>query len=892
MINVKNKRFTLIELVTVITVLSILLAIVLVSLNNVKDKAVVASVTQNARIIQTSLDEYYLKYDNYPIAGNYDLRVGSPQKIDVDILVEEGILKKKLDYSKIKKQFFYIDNFGTVWGATETLPSISKIKNNEEYFFEVGFNKNHSGMRIYELKGYDKYANYKTQGLYADKKSVAKTTINKVNEFLFGKMENQKVSFKIPETDSIYLVSGIDSYGLELPPINTNQTKSIIEEPLLNKDGIYFYTIKNNKLMYWLGYSPSFDTPGDSKVIIEFQVLNKNGEYSELTEDFYSLEASREMKIKVTLVADDNGNSPSFYDLSVFYEEKQVEKQPPTKVMNEPSDVCVSGGRTTNYNTGLFHNGKPVIEFVYSVVVGEGEKLSHIEETNFKRLGFELLYKEYQYSYKNSPYIYVTNISELKDESCINIIYSVIGEGKVPPEIFPKTCDKDCIEVCTDCVVLNDTPSTGGNGGKNEGNEGNGEQPENPNEPIEEPEIVKEKDYGIGSLGNVSLPANTDGEMNYVYNTTAKLSAIDNPKTIRFSNQRIGDYGKFKVGDEIALYIANTKDINLTGTYAFYRIERIEGTNILHLDKEILSAFTVQTTQIVKVLEFDSLVIASNNTILPQPYDTRSGGFLAIKAKTEINLKGGHIDASASGYQSTHTNQPNVRGNNATGDITGPRACSRASGGGGSSQFAGGAGGVTTWDIGTTVPGGRNTTTYGSDIDPTLRLPFGGAGGNSTKMPYCGGVPQYGKTGGGVVYVSSPKISFASSSKIMADGEAYASSGGSGGGGSVFITTNELVKNTSTSISSVGGKNQAQSLQYGYLRSGNANQYGGGGGGGEDANGLYIAEVGKNATVNGGGTGGKGYGAGGGGGGNGFIFINSELQSVITNNTLPRITFH
>lgn len=66
----KSKGFTLIELLVVIAIIGVLATIVLVSLNNARQKGRDAKKLQEIKRLQLALDMYYDKNGTYPVSGN------------------------------------------------------------------------------------------------------------------------------------------------------------------------------------------------------------------------------------------------------------------------------------------------------------------------------------------------------------------------------------------------------------------------------------------------------------------------------------------------------------------------------------------------------------------------------------------------------------------------------------------------------------------------------------------------------------------------------------------------------------------------------------------------------------------------------------------------------
>lgn len=69
----KQKGFTLIELMVVISIISLLSSIILASLSLARQKANDAKVSENISQVSTAINEYYLDNSNYPPANDMNM---------------------------------------------------------------------------------------------------------------------------------------------------------------------------------------------------------------------------------------------------------------------------------------------------------------------------------------------------------------------------------------------------------------------------------------------------------------------------------------------------------------------------------------------------------------------------------------------------------------------------------------------------------------------------------------------------------------------------------------------------------------------------------------------------------------------------------------------------
>ena len=365
-------------------------------------------------------------------------------------------------------------------------------------------------------------------------------------------------------------------------------------------------------------------------------------------------------------------------------------------------------------------------------------------------------------------------------------------------------------------------------------------------------------------------------------NTSATIANIDG-SNLTLQDKVIGELnGDFQVNDEVLLIATKTANRTLVGTYELSQIKKIEGSNI-RLNHSIDSnKFSSATTQIVKVAQYNNLVIYG--TIKPSTYDGSKGGIVAIKV--DKLLLYGSIDASFKGYTYSHITPLN--GQNQT--------SGNSSYSGGSNQFSGGRGGTNYQNITTPATAGLG------DINLKEQITFGG-GSNQSR-------------GGGIIYLDTKQLSINHEYAISSNGE-----GGKGvtsagaAGGSVLIKT-DLIKgkanlNYFAGATAGGGgcEHYVSSTYPSYpgangtnLKAGNgcASNSGNAGGTSISSNGGGGAKYGANggnATITTGGVGGSGtvgngWNSGSSGGGGGYIGIisnNSDIVKGITVYPSPKL---
>lgn len=320
-----SKRFTLIELIVSIVVLGILLAIVLVNINSSKKEAIRVAVSSNTKIIQSAVDTYFLKENiGYPTLNQEKPTIYRPALVDVDTLVEEGLIKQDLDLSKIKSQYYWLDSMGTVWGATEdVIKEVAILDADNERNFYFMLDKEYKGYNIYKILE-DRIvkvdSEIETQFIADSKKSVKVNSYRHLYEGLNDSKERVQMTIPVKYANESYLISGIDQYGLETVPVGQGSGSF---KPLIERDGTFFYQIESQKKMYFIDFWDWTDTPGDSKVEYRFSVQKeKDGEYSEWLNTFdevLALETGYGVEVEITMTGDNKGNYPSVYDLHILY---------------------------------------------------------------------------------------------------------------------------------------------------------------------------------------------------------------------------------------------------------------------------------------------------------------------------------------------------------------------------------------------------------------------------------------------------------------------------------------------------------------------------------------------------------------------------------------------
>lgn len=368
-----NKKFTLIEMVVSIVIIGILASIVTLKILDFKKQSIASAISQNTRILQGSVDEYFIKNERYPILFEEELTIHAPKKIDIDLLMKEGYLKKELDTSKIKEHYYWVDVFGKVWGNThKELSSVNLLGSEGSKSMEFILGEKVEGYNLYEVSGYD-HLSYKPETFwFADKAGDKLNKYKIVDEVRVTGKEKKIVQFDIPNNNSDYLVSTVDEYGLEGPPAGKFSSLPDGDIPaLIKKEGVYEFEIESLEDMYWIRFLFSTETPGESTIDFEFKVKDEKGDYQEWTTDFYSLPPSTAIKVKVDMKGDDKGNKPSLYYSRILFKYKD-ETNPPivrekVEKDSEEQSTCPPAPVTPSLSKKSNNAGKGTIGYTFTI---------------------------------------------------------------------------------------------------------------------------------------------------------------------------------------------------------------------------------------------------------------------------------------------------------------------------------------------------------------------------------------------------------------------------------------------------------------------------------------------------------------------------------------------
>lgn len=341
-----KQYFTLIELIAVIVILGVLAAIIIPNISDSKKDSLTSMISSNIRILQTATDSYLLKTNQYPTVQQPTIE--QPQLIDIEELYPK-YLKSKPDYDKLKNQYYWVDAYGQVWGASVEGPS-----------------NIHEGSDIIEWSHNERVVGY---NLY----QVVDNTIT-------GKVETKKISLlskynaeeyldrvQIEKPDSQFLLSALDEYGLESAPVGlSNNPYQDGFKPLRNKEGEFLFEITSKELMYWDDFRVVEDKPAGTSIEYSFSIQNKDGEYQSYISEFENLPASKGIQVKVKMTGA-NGKLPSLLDMRVDYhfDKQKVDQFTPISLVN------ISNNRPVNTNSPM--------QIIEEFVLPQGQSIKEIQ---------------------------------------------------------------------------------------------------------------------------------------------------------------------------------------------------------------------------------------------------------------------------------------------------------------------------------------------------------------------------------------------------------------------------------------------------------------------------------------------------------------------------------
>lgn len=206
-----SKYFTLIELLIVIVVIGILTAIVVPNVSSLKNESTTVAVHSNIKNIETGLTMYKLENNGkLPLSGIPQL--GEPHLLPLDTLQPDYIRS----VPKTKGVHYWVDYTSKVWASSASLPE--NLIYTEEGILKWKETENAVSFNVFKT-------NIETLKSDASNKQLV---------FVESIPASKDNTIQLPELigDNFYLVSSVDQYGLESPPIK----EGYIIPPVLDGD--------------------------------------------------------------------------------------------------------------------------------------------------------------------------------------------------------------------------------------------------------------------------------------------------------------------------------------------------------------------------------------------------------------------------------------------------------------------------------------------------------------------------------------------------------------------------------------------------------------------------------------------------------------------------------
>lgn len=146
--------------------------------------------------------------------------------------------------------------------------------------------------------------------------------------------------------------------------------------------------------------------------------------------------------------------------------------------------------------------------------------------------------------------------------------------------------------------------------------------------------------FGTGSLGDVTISsANTN------INTTAIIQTSDQ-QSFTIGSSSVGTTGQFVIGDKVMIHVSLNKTYSESKDLGKFSIREITNVidNVITLNSPI-DEFILNTSnyyiQIIKIPQYNTLTVSSNGSIVPDAWNTSTGGGLvALTTKSDCTITG------------------------------------------------------------------------------------------------------------------------------------------------------------------------------------------------------------------------------------------------------------
>lgn len=280
-VKILNRFFTLVELIVMIVIIAILAAIVIPNISSFKEEAEYTSVISNTKALQTGVDVFMLK-NNGATPTKEISTLGNPQALEIYSLQPDYI--KNLPENKFIH--WWLDYNNIVWASYVDTPQNVKftVEGEEDTAANLSWNP---------VEGAILYNIYKSNEFIPSARK--KHSIDFVEKFI--SVEGNYPIKELPKLpEGFYLVSAVDRFGFETPPVkmdftdnstiiepdndSSNPVEGVPSQPVNQKPMAVISlspetNITTDTIITW-GYDESTDPDGDSIVNAEWKgKLNK-----------------------------------------------------------------------------------------------------------------------------------------------------------------------------------------------------------------------------------------------------------------------------------------------------------------------------------------------------------------------------------------------------------------------------------------------------------------------------------------------------------------------------------------------------------------------------------------------------------------------------------------
>ena len=344
----KTSLFSLTDLIIVVVVISIIASIIVIQQADLKYSAFVTQIEGNLRTIQAATDKYTIHNNNQLPTIGVPTET-TPALIDFKKLYP----REQRSIPNTVKARYWVDIHGKVWGSTLELPENIKYDGENVTWDPI---KDAVEYRIYEVSG--------------DTKVIGST--NESTDNLSKFTRTTETVYKRKSVDNFVLISAIDKYNLQTPPMglpisegsnsNDNSSKEENGKPIAVISVTPEQDITTSTSLKW-DYSKSYDPNGDSIISAEWK--NK--------EEFYPNAQTYVVSLRVQ---DEHGLWSEWVDKEVLV--KSENKKPIAVISMSPYENILSNTTILwDYKESYDEDGDKIIDAEWENKKDQYEKGVH-----------------------------------------------------------------------------------------------------------------------------------------------------------------------------------------------------------------------------------------------------------------------------------------------------------------------------------------------------------------------------------------------------------------------------------------------------------------------------------------------------------------------------------